>query len=90
MAKCDTSEEFRKLLADMVKACGEELIEKAEDLVGNMDLMSDFDIRITFPLDGRMLTGCPTIEIHREHVSHKVTKVLTDFYTAKKEENQDG
>lgn len=62
-----SSEKFRELLVKMVKASGQELIDRAEDLVGNGDCISDFNIWVRFPTDGRMLTACPTIEVTREH-----------------------
>ena len=71
-----TSEEFRKLLVEMVKAAGQDVIDRAEDLVGNGDLISDFDILLRFPTDGRMLSGCPTIEVTRSHCSKKCVDVL--------------
>lgn len=61
--------EFREMLVKMVKASGQEVIDRAEDLVGNGDLITDFDIWLRFPTDGRMLTGCPTIEVSRSHIS---------------------
>ena len=50
-----SSEKFRELLVKMVKASGQELIDRAEDLVGNGDCISDFNIWVRFPTDGRML-----------------------------------
>lgn len=70
------SKNFRNNLVEMVKAAGQEVIDRAEDLVGNGDLMTDFDIWLRFPLDGRMMTGCPTIEVTRSHVSKKSCDVL--------------
>lgn len=74
------SEDFRKMLVEMVKASGQELIDRAEDLVGNGDLISDFDIWIGFPTDGRMLDGCPTIEVTREHICKQSYNVFEEFY----------
>ena len=70
------SEEFRKLLVKMVKASGHEIIDRAEDIVGNGNFISDFNIRIKFPTDGRMLSGVPTIEITREYLSKECMDVL--------------
>ena len=78
------SEEFRELLVEMVKSSGRELIDRAEDLVGNGDLISDFGIRVSFPTDGRMLIGCPTIEVTRSHVSKKSYSVLMEYYDTKR------
>lgn len=72
----NTSEKFRALLVEMVKAAGQEVIDRAEDLVGNRELISDFDIWLRFPVDGRMFDGCPTIEVTRSHCSKKCMDVL--------------
>lgn len=74
------SKEFRKLLAEMVKACGQELIDRADDLVGEGDLMCDFSIWLRFPTDGRMMTGVPTIEVTREHISKNAYDIIREGY----------
>lgn len=74
------SEEFRELLVKMVKAAGQEVIDRAEDLVGNGDLISDFDIWLRFPTDGRMLTAYPTIEVTRSHCSKEAMDVLSGSF----------
>ena len=68
--------DIRKQLVEMVKAAGMEMIDRAEDLVGNAYLLSDFDIWVRFPIDGRMFTGVPTIEVTRSHASKKCLDVL--------------
>ena len=75
-----SSEKFRELLVKMVKASGQELIDRAEDLVGNGDCISDLNIWIRFPTDGRMLTACPTIEVTREHVGKHMLDVIMNDY----------
>lgn len=57
------SEQYRKHLTDLVKATGQEIIDRAEELVGTGDMISDFCIWARFPQD-----GVPTIEVQREHV----------------------
>lgn len=74
------SKVFRELLVKMVKAAGQEVIDRAEDLVGNGDLISDFDIWLRFPTDGRMFSGCPTIEVTRGHCAKECYKVLSENY----------
>lgn len=81
------SEEFRQLLVAMVKASGQEVIDRAEDLVGNGDLISDFDIWLRFPTDGRMLIACPTIEVTRGHCSKNSYEVLNKTYSNGDKEN---
>ena len=78
------SEEFRELLVEMVKSSGRELIDRAEDLVGNGDLISDFGIRVSFPTNGRMFIGVPTIEVTRSHISKKSHCALMEYYDAKR------
>ena len=73
------SKEFRKLLVNMVKSAGQELIDRAEDLVGDGDLITDFDIFVHFPLDGRMLYGAPTIEVTRSHISKMSLDAIVKF-----------
>ena len=69
-------EEFRALLVEMVKASGQELIDRAEDLVGNGDLLSEFAIWLNFPLDGGMLIGVPAIEVSKSYISKKAHDVF--------------
>lgn len=78
MKKINNPEDFRKILVDMVKASGQEIIDRADDLVGNGDLISDFHIRLNFPLDGGMLYGVPTIELTREYLSKNCYSMLMD------------
>ena len=64
----------------MVKASGQELIDRAEDLVGNGDCISDFNIWVRFPTDERMLTACPTIEATRVYVGKHMLDVIINDY----------
>lgn len=76
-----TQTEFQELLVKTVQACGEELIERAEDLVGDGELLvSNFDISIHFPVDGYRFDGCPTIEVTREHCSKKAVDVIMQSF----------
>lgn len=70
------NEEFRKILIEMVKASGQELIDRAEELVGEGDLITDFDIWLRFPTDGLMITGCPTVEVTKSHISKNAWEVI--------------
>lgn len=74
------SKEFRELLVELVKATGQEVINRAEDLVGNGDLISDFDIWLRFHTDGRMAIECPTIEVTRSHYAKEAIEVLSESY----------
>lgn len=71
-----TENDFRELLVKTVKACGEDLIENAEDIVGDADHICSFDIHIHFPVDGLRFDGCPTYEVVREHCSKKAIDVI--------------
>ena len=79
-----TPVEFRETLVKMVKGFGEELIERAEDLVGNGELLSSFDIYIQFPIGHGAFDGTPTIEVTREYCSRKATDVLIESMTLAK------
>lgn len=63
----------REELIKLVKASGQEVIDRAEDLVGDGDTITDFDIWLRFPS-----TGCPTVEVARSHVSKNAFNVLLE------------
>lgn len=66
------SEKYRQKLIDMVKAAGQDVIDRAEDLVGNGDLICDFDIWLRFPQN-----GVPTIELTRSYLSKNSIDIIT-------------
>ena len=66
------SEKYRQKLIDMVKAAGQDVIDRAEDLVGNGDLICDFDIWLRFPQN-----GVPTIELTRSYLSKNSINIIT-------------
>ena len=66
------SKEYRAQLVDQVKAVGAELIERADDLVGGGELISDFYIYCRFPQGG----GVPTIEATTEYISKEAINVV--------------
>lgn len=73
------SEEFRKKLVELVKASGQEVIDRAEELVGDGDLLTDFDIWLRFPLgETSILTSIPTIEVSKSYVSRNSFNVLRE------------
>ncbi len=63
---------YNERLVEQVKALGQDVIDRAEDLVGSGDLITDFDIWLRFPQDG----GFPTIEVTRSHASCRYLDVL--------------
>lgn len=75
------SEEFRNMLVEMVKASGQEVIDRAEELVGSGDLLTDFDIWLRFPIDNGRLSGVPTIELTKSYLSKEGIDATTKYYT---------
>lgn len=67
---------FREHLVDCVKAAGQEVIDRAEELVGQGELMTDFDIWLRFPLDGPGFTACPSIEVTKSYINKKACDVM--------------
>lgn len=65
-------EKYTDHLKELVKAAGRELIRRADDLVGNGDLISSFDIWIRFPPDEPM----PKIEVTREHLVKEAIDII--------------
>ena len=66
------SEKYRQKLIALVKAAGQDVIDRAEDLVGNGDLICDFDIWLRFPQN-----GVPTIELNRSYLSKNGINIIT-------------
>lgn len=66
------SEKYRQKLIALVKAAGQDVIDRAEDLVGNGDLICDFDIWLRFPQN-----GVPTIELTRSYLSKNGINIIT-------------
>ena len=73
------SEEFRKKLVELVKASGQEVIDRAEELVGEGELITDFGIWLRFPLgETSIVTSIPTIEVSKSYVSRNSFNVLAN------------
>ena len=68
-----SGEKYREQLIELVKASGQEVIDRAEDLVGDGELMTEFTIQLLFPQD-----GVPTISTTREYVSKNAMEVLIE------------
>lgn len=62
---------YNERLIEQVKALGQEVIDRAEDLVGSGGLITDFDIWLRFPID-----DFPTIEVTRSHASRRYFDIL--------------
>lgn len=63
--------EYNKLLIELVKQSGQEIIDRAEELVGESELIADFHIYLNFPQD-----SVPTIEAVKSVVNRKAYKVM--------------
>lgn len=59
---------------ELVKAAGRELINRAEDLVGDTEGMTDFDIWLRFPED-----ELPRIDVSRSIASKECFYVMLDM-----------
>lgn len=62
--------DYRGYLIKLVKAMGQEVIDRADQIVGDCDLIVDLSVWLRFPQD-----GFPTLEITREHASHQAIKI---------------
>lgn len=69
------------MLVETVKASGQEVIDRAEELVGSGDLLTDFDIWLRFPLDNGRVSGVPTIEFTKSYLSKEGIDAITKYYT---------
>ena len=61
-----TGEQYRKFLVEAVKAAGQMMIDNAEDVVGHLDLMTDFSINFEFSQEN--CGGVPEMTIIRSHL----------------------
>lgn len=70
------SSDFRKRLVAMVEASGQEVIDRAEELVGDGELLTDFDIWLRFPIPLGAGIEVPTIEVNKAYVSRNTMRVF--------------
>jgi len=73
-------EKFRALLIKTIKAAGQELIDKAEDLVKDCDLIKDFNIWVQFPIKGYKFDGVPTIKISESHYIKRCIDIFEEVW----------
>ena len=59
-------------LIEMVKAAGQEIIDRAEEIVGNTERRVDFDITIDFPQDD---AWAPTLTVYNKSILHKAATI---------------
>ena len=66
----------RKILIDMVKGAGQELIDRAEDYVGGDSLwMTDMDIFVNIPVN---LDEVPSISVDKKYTPKVMIEALTE------------
>lgn len=68
----EMAKEYKQKLTKQVKAVGQELIDRAEDLVGNSGGISDFVLVLSFEQD-----DMPKIKLIREHLSVRCVDLET-------------
>lgn len=61
-----TGEQYRKFLIEAVKAAGQMMIDNAEDVVGHLDLITDFSIKFEFSQED--CGSIPEMTIIRSHL----------------------
>ena len=72
------NDEFRAKLAELVRASGQELIDRADEIVGDSTLLSGFDISIDFGFYEGRLEEVPKITVNHEYISRNAIKVLSE------------
>ena len=72
------NDEFRAKLADLVRASGQELIDRADEIVGVSTLLYGFNIYIDFGFYEGRLEEVPKITVNHEYISRNVIKVLSE------------
>ena len=72
------NDEFRAKLAELVRASGQELIDRADEIVGDSTLLSGFNIHIDFGFYEGRLEEVPKITVNHEYISRNVIKVLSE------------
>lgn len=74
----EPNEKFRKMLVELVKASGQEVINKAEELVGEGDMLTNFYIGLNFTTEDGQLAKCPTIYVNKEYLSTRSYDILLE------------
>lgn len=65
----------KKILVNMVKGAGQELIDRAEDFVGDTLWMADLDIFISIPVN---LGDIPSISVDKKYTPKVMIEALTE------------
>lgn len=66
----------QKKMVEAVKAAAQDLMDRAEDIVGQTDYMTDFDIWLRFSPDN---SEAPTIEVTKRVIARKSAKIALDL-----------
>lgn len=61
---------FEEKMVEMVKATGQELIDRAEELVGKGKGTTCFDIWLSFPFENGLIS-CPEIQVNHKYINRK-------------------
>ena len=61
-------------MVKIVQAMGREVINRAEDIVGEYDMITDLDVWLRFPIN-----ELPTMEVNRSHASKEVFKAYNEM-----------
>lgn len=64
----EESSKFNQYLVEMLKACGQDLIENAEEIVGKLENRTDFTIQISL-CEGGQNNFVPKIEVLTSYIS---------------------
>ena len=65
------SKEYRSYLVECVKTAGKMIIDMAEDIVGNFDMITNLAVEVSFDQEDR--ASVPEITITRMHLPDKET-----------------
>ena len=65
------SKEYRSYLVECVKTAGQMIIDMAEDIVGNFDMITNLAVEVSFDQEDR--ASVPEITITRMHLPDKET-----------------
>lgn len=65
----------KEILINMVKGAGQELIDRAEDFVGDTLWMTDMDIFINIPVN---LDEVPSISVDKKYTPKVMIEALTE------------
>ena len=75
---------YKSILTDMVKAAGRDLINRAEELVGDGENLDRFDISIDFGIHGGQFDSCPRIEVSKSYQSKECFDSLVVSFNKEK------